>query len=523
MTEPPKFRALATARRLFEELEAREVSYCHWKSNLSLDRSLLGEGDLDLLIDEDHRHLFEEILEGLGFIRMLSTGLKRFEGLEDFLGMDHGTGRLIHLHVHYRLVLGEKRVKNHHLPLEQWLLTDSRMLEVVRVPRPEQELFLLYLRSLLKSDVRACLRAARLRSNRPFPRGVHEELRWLADQVDTPAVLNAALATPVRVREEHLREFLARVRSDRLTPSYVLRQKRAVLRALAPYQRYPPPIALARKAWCRYAYSRPARFFHPIPRKRLPGRGLYIGVTGADGSGKSSLAVDLQSWLSWKLCCSHVYFGQPKRSRATRVLSLSRRFLQAGSAAADRVRARRLSAGLSQAAQVTGAARWVHLARRRARLDREAQRRIDDGEIVIAERFPLRDFWTMLSPMDGPRLTGMPPSDRSSSLAAREQRHYEALSEPDLVILLRASLQTVRTRKPQTPTAEIEAKVEAVSRAAESGRYEVIDAEKPYDQVLLAAKHRIWQELLQTNDQRRRGPAGLPLGEGPTEPTGSLY
>ena len=47
-------------------------------------------------------------------------------GMESFLGFDPTTGTLLHLDVHYRLVLGEQLIKNHHLPVEDWLLAGSR-------------------------------------------------------------------------------------------------------------------------------------------------------------------------------------------------------------------------------------------------------------------------------------------------------------------------------------------------------------------------------------------------------------
>jgi hypothetical protein len=39
-----------------------------------------------------------------------------------FLGYDQGSGQLIHLHLHFRLVIGERLLKNYRIPWEEVLL-----------------------------------------------------------------------------------------------------------------------------------------------------------------------------------------------------------------------------------------------------------------------------------------------------------------------------------------------------------------------------------------------------------------
>ena len=51
-----------------------------------------------------------------------------YPAMEHLLGMDRASGRMFHLHVHYQLVLGERFVKNHRLPLEAEFLASTRAL-----------------------------------------------------------------------------------------------------------------------------------------------------------------------------------------------------------------------------------------------------------------------------------------------------------------------------------------------------------------------------------------------------------
>ena len=88
----------------FNRLSDEDVSYCHWKSNANIDKSLAGKTDFDLLVSETERKKFENILNELNFKQVLSPPEKQFPGVEDYLGFDEETGGLCHLHIHYKLL-----------------------------------------------------------------------------------------------------------------------------------------------------------------------------------------------------------------------------------------------------------------------------------------------------------------------------------------------------------------------------------------------------------------------------------
>jgi hypothetical protein len=496
---------------LLGRLDHATIEYCHWKSNRGLGEALLGEGDLDLLIDERQRMAFERLVLDEGFLHMQSPPVKSFPGLADFLGFDHETGELVHLHVHYRLVLGEQRVKNHHLPVEHWLLSKTHDVGGVRVPAPEAELVLLYARAHLKSGPRACLRAWMGRARSPFPTGTWDELTWLADRVDDEAVLEACREAGLACLEEGLGRFLKRLRAGEVTPISVLRGKRSVLRALRPYQRYATPVALGRKAWYRLRYARLGQRLRPIGKKRLPNGGLLISIVGADGSGKSTLAADLPAWLGWKIRTRSIYFGQPKASRTLVALRRAKNLARAGSRKVTASGFGRPGGWLSAGGEVLNAAQWLHVARWRRRKGHEARGVAADGGVAFVERFPVRELWTMTVPMDGPRLRADLGADGLlGRLAAIEARVYASLGSPDHEIVLRAGLATLAERKPETPADEHAAKVEAVSALRQTATRTILDAERPYEEVLLRAKRVVWATL-----QRSQHPARDPRrGEG---------
>ena len=143
---------LRISTHLFKAMNENMIQYCHWKSNQHLTEALAGLTDLDLLVDSKQKASCHDLLSELGFIRVESLPGPQYLGIEDWLGFDYDTGNLIHVHLHFKLLLGAKGIKNHHLPLERWLLDNSRTQEGVKVPEHECELMLLIIRTVLKFD-----------------------------------------------------------------------------------------------------------------------------------------------------------------------------------------------------------------------------------------------------------------------------------------------------------------------------------------------------------------------------------
>ena len=136
--------------KFFKCLYDNKIRYCHWKSNEHLEQALDGKTDLDLLVHIEDKDRFVQALEDNHFKKIISPPYKQFPGLEDYLGFDHSTGAFSHLHVHYRLVLGQKYIKNHHLPIEDLIFDNLCVKSGIFIPCPELELILLVVRAHMK-------------------------------------------------------------------------------------------------------------------------------------------------------------------------------------------------------------------------------------------------------------------------------------------------------------------------------------------------------------------------------------
>ena len=178
---------------LFKRLNEADITYCHWKSNEHLGAAVAGLTDLDVLVDRRHGVALQRILSACGFKRFAAPLLRAYPAIEDYIGLDHDTGRLAHLHLHYELTLGERHLKGYRLPWETRILKTCRLNPEygVYVTEPTIELLLLLVRAALKERARD--RLYRIFSSRPSGTADFErEFAWLRRQIDDAVMRETA-------------------------------------------------------------------------------------------------------------------------------------------------------------------------------------------------------------------------------------------------------------------------------------------------------------------------------------------
>ena len=90
------------------------------------------------------------IVHSLGFRPARPNGPRQIPGVVDYFAPDLGIGKVIHIHAHYRLVLGDDISKNYRLPIESAYIASASDDGSLPVPAPEFEYVLLILRMALK-------------------------------------------------------------------------------------------------------------------------------------------------------------------------------------------------------------------------------------------------------------------------------------------------------------------------------------------------------------------------------------
>ena len=463
--------AIPIVRELCAALSAEGVDYCHWKSNAFLDRSLSGENDLDLLVRRRHWTLFAATVQRAGF--KLVDSPRALPGVTSYYGYDVAADRLVHVHAHSQLVVGDDLTKNYRFPLEDAFL-DSADAGELPVPAPELELVLLVLRLTLKHLTWDAV----ISSNARVSQSARAELDDLLARASTERagqVLELLFPTISRQLFDACVRALEPGRSR-------LEQVRAgahLLAAAEPYARRSRPADVTLKLW-RRGVGTTRRLTRRAPRKRFARGGALVALVGADGAGKSTVVSALHEWLGRSFEVQRVHLGRPRPSWPTRAVRLSVR----GRNALGLVLSGRLRRGPDWRPGGQSALA-VALARDRYRTYRLARRAATNGVVVLSDRFPL----TQLRLMDSPRVG-------KGRLGALEARYYRRIGKPELLVVLRVDPEVAVERKPEEAPDFVRARWGEIWDVDwEAAGAHVLDAGRPQSEVIAAAKALVWAEL----------------------------
>lgn len=482
---------LKAAQDIGRALSERGVRFVHWKSNGHLAKGLAGRTDIDMYADPRQRAVVRAVLREQGCLEMISQPWARYPDVEDWLAMDKETGRFLHIHLHFALVTGLRRIKHLRLPWGEALLAnaDNALDPVWPTPTAEMELMILIVRMWAKMPPGK--RRGRLR----LPPHVREEFDWLRARAD-----GGALA---RLAGELLPGFdVTPIAALAATPppsdEAVLAVSRAVYGQFAGHYRVPWAAARLRATALNIeaAAMKELRKLRPstVTGKRAAGHGLVVAFIGSDGSGKSTLTAEIRKWLRFKLDTHAYYMGSGQGS--TR---LSDRLRHAVKAKTRKQKKPKAGDGEPRRKKPPGffgrllALHHLPAIGSRRRALAEAHRLAAAGSMVVIDRFPQSEFPGI---SDGPRLQ----EGNSFGWAAGAERRgfaYFASLKPDLLIKLVVSPAVAHARKPDHSLSSIERKC-AITRELRFAGADVvaIDADQPLEQVMLEAKRTIWRHML---------------------------
>jgi len=481
MTKP-----LAICDSLIDKLAEKKIRYCHWKSNAHLAKSFAGYTDFDLLVHSDDHVRFNEIIFGLNFKKIISPPEKQFPGIEDFLGFDPDTGKLCHLHVHYQLIIGQKFIKNYHLSIERFVLSNLRQINGVCIPKAEVELFLLIIRAILKFDLKDTLVSIIKQNGRFFPIAIYKEFEFLKRDYNKETFHRVILESQLPLSPIVLEKFFEKLSAKKVTLNDIFTTRIYLLKSLRQFQRHTYIHSCLQYMYCflcNQPFLNKINFLKP-QKKTFAINGYFFALVGVDGSGKSTLANELTSWLSWKLQVSSVYFGIPKfKYRAYFLLYNS----------LTKIVKFPLFKPLASIEIKAGYMRWMWIAKHRLRLYHDSLKKIKKGEIIIADRYPLEFFWSMSEPMDGPRIRN--EFFNLEEPAHREERLYSQIGYPDKIFVLKTNPDELKKRKIHNSSNRLNEKIKAIASLSDNSYMSIVDGNQEYNEVLLDIKTRIWEML----------------------------
>lgn len=487
--------------KLLDALHANEIVYCHWKGNEHLDASMEGNSDLDVLFDIRQKEKLEPILASFGFKLFEAIKEKRYKDIVDYLGFDVESGKVIHLHTHYRLTLGEMFLMGYQLDLEEGVLK-GRIFNSefgIYCIDPAYEMVLLFVREALKLRNRDAL-LVHFKKKIQSDKNVLRKYEWLkarTNDSEIENILKTIFADPSEIYPIVTGEF-NRTQLQKLAP--------LVKRAWSKHRFY-HPITATLLRWYREAMvvipRKMARLLAmPILSKRInPRGGLVVAIVGADGSGKSTVTANLSKTFSGKLDVYKIYFG-----RGDGKISLERRFLRSLKPKSRSGKKAKIDKEESQGITDPGFLKSMYksieailvASEKRKNVNRMLQSK-QKGMLVICDRFPQNQ---VMGYNDGPLLSHLLRSGNPLfKMAANWESKIYTQAEgnpPDILFKLIADAEVVEKRKPgETPMEKLEAKIEGIRKLKMGGQCQVItvDASRPLEEVLTLVKMETWNRM----------------------------
>lgn len=485
---------LSIVRKLLDQLNEENILYCHWKSNQHFGDALAGIDDLDILIERSQYGQFTRILQELQFKHFYLPAARTYVGIEDFLGFDYETGKLIHLHLHSQLVVGEKHLKGFHLPWESEILSHRRYDQEAGAYLSSyfDELLLLLLRQGMK------IRKRDIFKTRILTGSTKAEYDWLKDHC--PEFLADLERTDWLT--DRIKVLLLEIYGGKASWMKFTRLKHCLYKDLAPYSQgsgLHNTFMRNRRELGRIFLEIQKRYLHTkyaLTRRRPATGGITIAFLGSDGAGKSSALAEIQKWLYEFMDVRYFYLGSGDGDS-----SIFRMPLKAGLKIAQKLGIVKKSNNFSNDKldavenHKLGFARklWVYsLSRERIKKLCKVNRCKLRGFVVLTDRYPQSEYPGLC---DGPRL-----ENQKGIVAKKEAECFRMarLCPPDLVIKLIVPPEIAVERKPGEINLEtsknLTERVKAI-KFSEHTKCVEIDSAQERSEVWLEIKRAIWNAM----------------------------
>lgn len=488
---------LRIVRDLLNELN-KNVEYCHWKSNQHFSKALQGIDDLDILINRNNTNELLIILSKLNFKHFYTPAARTYVGIEDWMGFDEDTGKIIHLHLHYNLVVGEKHLKGFHLPFEFDILSN----------RVYNEEYGVYFSSFYDELLMLLLRVSIKKRKRDFFKKkyiddvTYEEFYWLKENCsDFVDKVNSN-----KLFTDRLKRNLVLTFEKNLSKIQISKLNKIIYSDLSCYSQGCKLSNTMRRnvrEVIRINLELKKRFLgskYTLLRRRSAKGGIIIAFLGSDGAGKSSTIHEIELWMKKFMDVRYFYLGSGDGKSS--ILRSPLKFFQNFACKMNIIKKTNnfnetdskegldvpLKSYVSFVRKI-----WIYtLSNERIKKIKILNRCKLRGYAVVVDRYPQSEFDGLC---DGPKLR-----NQKGYISRVEEKSfsYANLCMPDLVLKFIVSPKVAAKRKP----GEIDEKISSylTERVKEinfndSTKSVMIDADDKHENVILAVKRKIWKEL----------------------------
>lgn len=497
---------LQICKTLFGIWNDKQVRYCHWKSNEHLMEGLDGETDLDVYVHPEDQVIAEEGLKKAKCIKFRTQAGSDYPMVDEWIGFDVEKGNLIHVHLHYRIITGTKFCKEYVFPVDD-LIISSRVLDPdtnVYLTSPELEMIILYCRVTLKSTNKKKITS----------KGYDEEIAYLKERIDYNILHDYCVNL---LGADDGEAMVGMMKTDKLTCAQWSDVHKIAVKWLTPYK------TMSRaKCWFRTHYYWFLFFFylvmnkklgqHYINKKTLIPRGTSICFLGQDGSGKSTVSIQISKWLDWKIANHRFYLGSgehyhsPLRALMNFVSKFRKKSAASTTNSAPKTnnltsqkkhpRTLRQKIGM-----LMSCLEFVNISKKAYKNIVASNKYITKGGIAIFDRFPQNQFSGIY---DGPKLVALyGDGTRASGIvgyfAKKESNYINKIQEhqPSLVFKLVLPPEESIRRKPFEDFEAVKIKATITEKLEfPKSTVHIIDATQDYNEEVLEIKRKIWNHLL---------------------------
>lgn len=472
---------LESSKKLFSLFNANYVVYCNWKGTSKIEEGVDGVGDIDILMSPKSKELAESLLEKTGYVKVQTQWVCRFKDIYDWIGFDEDTGKLTHVHLHYRMIAGHTYTMEYTLPWADDVLKDRVLLaNGMYSISPEWELIVFLTRLGLeypnkKVDV----------NNGRLKQEALSELKYIQEHVDWHRFSETAkkcygdgsnVIVGIGGKQSLTKgdfERLANVATSHFGGRLLNRLYKVVSKLKSLLND------------CTIT----TRVFH-VARKKCVPHGLVIAVMGQDGSGKSTVTNDILQWLDWKLEVRRFYLGSGDEYYNPWQRKLKRKLNDPKFSWAKPLQY------WLYFSEYLASARYV------LRTVKRARKYANKGGIALMDRYPQDEFYGI---NDGPKirvelLDKVPQGLKwlAKMYARSEERCIikAASNEPSMVFKLMLSPEESMRRKPFENYEAVKMKHEIIKTLTYPKSQVVrVDAEQPYEEEITSIKKKIWQRI----------------------------
>lgn len=299
-------KVLNIVKNVLDEFNKNNIKYCHFKSNEHVDAAVIGDTDLDILFDYSQYNKIRTLLLNLGFKQFNTAWFVSYPYVEDYLAIDNG--KIVHIHAHFKLILGESKVKSYILPWEKELFKNRVFIEEYNIytSSPVEEMLLLIIRTSLKlpsSNINYENKRDIIDSRREFT--------WLKNIVSKQEIIKISSEKfDITISESIEKIYDENINYENIKSFYLIAKKYLDLNRRYSYLQSKFSKVTRRIAQLFFALNRKFGIIKTLRNHRtFQDKGLVIAIMGSDGSGKSTQVKNIKNILSKKMDIRYVYMG----------------------------------------------------------------------------------------------------------------------------------------------------------------------------------------------------------------------